>query len=105
MKVRTLLLAPVLAASGLIVLLAAPAPAQTVVTIGTGQAHECFLYAKAGIQLRAGVAVCTQALARDVLTKKDRAGTYDNRGVMLDMLGETERAAADFHMAIDLYPE
>jgi tetratricopeptide (TPR) repeat protein len=39
-----------------------------------------------------------------LLTRKDKAGTYDNRGVILDMLGRTEEAAADFNMAIALDP-
>ena len=106
MKVRTLLLATGLLATGLLVLLGgAAAQAQTVISIGTGQAHDCFLHAKAGNQLREGVEICTGALERDILSKKDRAGTYDNRGVMLDMLGETEKAADDFNTAIALYPE
>jgi tetratricopeptide (TPR) repeat protein len=87
-------------------LIGAPtAQAQTIVTIGSGLAHDCYLYAKAGTQLREGVKICDGALDRDILSKKDRAGTYDNRGVMLDMLGRTEEAAADFSMAIALYPE
>jgi len=105
MKVRTLLLATSLSALGLLVLVVAAAQAQTIVTIGTGRAHDCFLHAKAGVQLREGVTICTQALESDVMSKKDRAGTYDNRGVMLDMMGETQKAADDFNMAIELYPE
>ena len=31
------------------------------------------------------------AHAHDPLSRKDRAGTHDNRGVMLDMMGRTER--------------
>ncbi|HYS45188.1 MAG TPA: tetratricopeptide repeat protein [Rhizomicrobium sp.] len=80
------------------------ARAQTIITIGSGLAHDCFLHAKAGNQLIEGVSICDRALEHDVLSKKDRAGTYDNRGVMLDMLGRTERAAEDFNMAITLDP-
>ena len=94
MKVQLLL------ATSLVVLLASgPAGAQTIVTLGKGYAHDCFIYAKAGTDPFDGVEVCNQALKDEVLTTKDRAATYDNRGVMLDLLGKTEKAADDFHMA------
>jgi lipoprotein NlpI len=80
------------------------AQGQTVVSIGTGQAHECFMHAKTGLQLKEGAVACSAALEQDVLSKKDRAGTYDNRGVVLDMLGRTDEAARDFHAAITLEP-
>jgi tetratricopeptide (TPR) repeat protein len=85
-------------------LLAAPAQAQTVVSIGNSIASDCYLHAKAGNQLREGVAICDIALAQEPLGKKDRAGTYDNRGVMLDMMGRTVEAASDFNAAIALDP-
>lgn len=82
----------------------ATAQAQVVMTIGSGRAHDCFVHAKTGDQLRAGIGVCNQALVLDVLNRKDRAGTYDNRGVVLDLLGRTQEAADDFNMAISLDP-
>ncbi len=100
MRVRILILGALSAG-----LLATAAQAQTVLTIGTGLAHDCFLHAKAGTQLRDGVTLCNIALKQDVLSKRDRAGTFDNRGVMLDQLGETEKAAEDFNAAIALYPD
>jgi tetratricopeptide (TPR) repeat protein len=86
------------------VIAAGAAQAQVVMTVGSGLAHDCFVHAKTGNQQRDGVVICNQALDRDVLTKKDRAGTFDNRGVILDLLGRTEEAAADFNMAIALDP-
>ena len=80
------------------------AQGQTVISVGSGQAHDCFVHAKAGLQLREGVIICAAALEQDLLMKKDRAGTYDNRGVILDMLGRTDEAASDFHTAIALEP-
>lgn len=82
----------------------ASAQAQTTITVGAGKAHDCFIHAKTGNQLREGVAICTAALEQDLLVRKDRAGTYDNRGVILDMLGRTDEAKADFNMAISLDP-
>ena len=91
---------PLFLTASLTVLLASiSAGAQTIVTMGKGYAHDCFVYAKAGTDPYDGVEVCNQALKNEVLTTKDRAATYDNRGVMLDVLGKTDKAADDFHMA------
>ena len=100
MRVSSLLFASLLGAFAA----GASAQAQTVITIGSGLAHDCFIHAKTGEQLRQGVGVCNGALDHDLLARKDRAGTYDNRGVILDMLGRTEEAAADFNAAIALDP-
>ena len=98
MKVRFLLmLAAVMAAT--------PVLAQSVVSMGVGLAHDCFIYAKIGRDARGGVATCNLALAQEALTRKDRAATFDNRGVMLDLLGRTDDAESDFHMAIALKPD
>ena len=86
-------------------IIATGAQAQVVMTIGNGRAHDCFVQAKTGGQPRAGVAVCNQALMHDTLNKQDRAGTYDNRGVLLDLLGRTDEARDDFNMAIALDPK
>jgi tetratricopeptide (TPR) repeat protein len=99
MRVHTLLLGAGFLAA------ATAAQAQTVVTVGTGLAHDCFMHAKVGTQLRDGVTLCSAALKQDILSRRDRAGTFDNRGVMLDQLGETEKAAEDFNAAIALYPD
>lgn len=93
-----------LTASLAVLLGSIPAGAQTIVTLGKGYAHDCFVYAKAGTDPFDGVGVCDMALKEEVLTTKDRAATFDNRGVMLDMLGKTDKAADDFHMAISLNP-
>lgn len=100
MKVRHLMTFGALAG----LLLTAPARAQVVVTLGTGMAHDCFLHAKAGINLVEGLNLCNGALDHDPLNKRDRAGTYDNRGVIADMLGRTEQAAEDFNASIALDP-
>jgi tetratricopeptide (TPR) repeat protein len=97
--------APVLALLAASLFAAVPkAQAQVVITVGSGQAHQCFLYAKSGTNLLQGVQTCNGALDHDVLSKKDRAGTYDNRGVMLDALGHTQKAADDFNTSIELDP-
>ena len=83
----------------------APAQAQTIVSMGKGLAHDCFAYAKAGVDPYDGVEVCNQAIDNEPLTVKDRAATYDNRGVMLDQLGRLEKASADFQQSMALDPK
>jgi tetratricopeptide (TPR) repeat protein len=98
---RSILLPSALLAAALI---PSATHAQTIVSMGKGYAHDCFIYAKAGVDPFDGVAVCDQAVAREAMTIKDRAATYDNRGVMLDLLGKTDKAAADFRQAMTLDP-
>ena len=83
----------------------APAGAQTIVSMGKGLAHDCFAYAKAGVDPYDGVQVCNQSIDNEPLTVKDRAATCDNRGVMLDQLGRLEKAADDFHQSMALDPK
>ena len=93
------------AASMIAVLAARPAAAQTIVSRDTGYAHDCFDFAKSGTDPYDGVETCTLAIQREALSRKDLAATYDNRGVMLDRLGRTEKAADDFHMSMSVYTE
>jgi lipoprotein NlpI len=83
----------------------APAQAQTIVSMGKGLAHDCFAFAKAGVDPYDGVNVCNQSIDNEALTIKDRAATYDNRGVMLDLLGRSEKASADFRQSMALDPK
>ena len=98
MRVQALFLGAALAFA------ATAAQAQVVMTVGAGLSYDCFVHAKTGINPREGVATCNAALDHDALTRKDRAGTFDNRGVILDLLGRTEEAAADFNKSIALDP-
>jgi tetratricopeptide (TPR) repeat protein len=101
MRVSSLTLGALL---GVGLLVASVAQAQTVITVGSGRAHDCYLRARSGFMPRDAVELCTAALQIEVLSKKDRAGTLDNRGVLLDLIGRTDEAAADFHAAIALEP-
>ena len=80
------------------------ASAQTVVSTGSGLAFECFIHAKSGAKPREGVRLCDRAFKQDRLNTHDKAATYDNRGVLLNMMGEVDRAEADFKSAIALEP-
>lgn len=99
MKVHVLLFG-----AGLLLGATAMAQGQVMVSVGSGLAYDCFLYAKSGANPGQGVGVCDGALRHETLTRKNRAATYDNRGVILDRLGRTEQARADFHQAITLDP-
>ena len=91
--------------AALLAAVAAPAQAQTIVSMGKGLAHDCFAYAKAGVDPYDGVQICNQSIDNEPLTIKDRAATFDNRGVMLDMLGRLEKASADFQQSMALDPK
>ena len=93
-------------ALGLAALAAAIAPtaAQTVVSHGMGLSHDCYMYARLGRDLRGGIEICDQALEREALNIRDRAATYDNRGVLLDAAGRSDEAEKDFDAAIRLGP-
>lgn len=84
--------------------LPAAASAQTVVSTGSGLAFECFIHAKAGTKPREGVRLCDMAFKQDRLNSRDKAATYDNRGVLLNMINEVDRAQSDFKSAIALDP-
>jgi tetratricopeptide (TPR) repeat protein len=99
MKVQALLFAAAMALA-----LPTAAPAQIIVSTSNGLAHNCFLAAKAGIKPREGVQLCDTALRRDPLNIRDRAATYGNRGVLLNIANEVDKAEADFKAAIRLDP-
>jgi tetratricopeptide (TPR) repeat protein len=87
------------------IIAAGPAFSQSLVTRGTGLAHDCFIYAKIGRDPRDGVDTCDRSLLEEALSRKDKAATYDNRGVMLDQIGHTQAAEDDFNKAIELRPD
>ncbi len=103
MKVQSALFA---AALGLALASELPgaAQAQIIVSTTTGKAHNCFLAAKAGVKPRDGVQICDAAIRHDPLSIRDRAATYGNRGVLLNLMDEVDKAEADFKRAIRLDP-
>jgi tetratricopeptide (TPR) repeat protein len=89
-----------------VVALAVPvaAQAQIIVSMSSGRAHDCFVYAKAGVKVREGVQICDAALRSDPLNARDKAATYGNRGVLLNLADEPDKAEADFKAAIRIDP-
>jgi tetratricopeptide (TPR) repeat protein len=84
-------------------LLSAPAQA-LVAVVGAGMAHDCFIAAKAGVDLRGGVATCTMALTEETLDARSRAGTYVNRAVMKVALGHLDDAMSDYNSGLSIDP-
>ena len=76
-----------------------------VAVVGNTLGHECFLAAKAGVNLDDGLATCNAALEDGALTLHDRAATYINRGVLKHDKGLYEEALADYETGIQVLPD
>jgi tetratricopeptide (TPR) repeat protein len=88
------------------VLLVGAGPAHGSVTvIGGGLAQACSKAAMAGSSSLRDEAGCTQALETEMLSPRDKAGTYVNRGIMKLRRGLWPQAMADFDLAIRFEPK
>ncbi len=76
------------------------ASAQVLVSVGNSRARSCYLAAKNGFASDDLVKTCSASLDEENLTQKDRAATYDNRGIMEISLGRLDQALASFASAI-----
>jgi tetratricopeptide (TPR) repeat protein len=94
------------ALAAFVIATAAASQAGAVVTvIGSSRAVGCMEAAMAESRARIAIQTCTVALEEDPLTPKDRAGTLNNRGVILMNRGEMQAALADFQEAVRVNPE
>ena len=73
--------------------------------LGNGLAGFCSQAAKAGDDDQPSLEVCTLALETESMSRRDRAGTYVNRGVIKMRRQDYADAHADFNTAIKLQPE
>jgi tetratricopeptide (TPR) repeat protein len=90
---------------GLAIALAAGGPALAAVTVfGGGMAEDCSHAAIAGKSDPASILACSLALGGEDLSRRDRAGTLINRGVMKLRRLEFENARADLDAAVALTP-
>lgn len=86
-------------------LVAETASAQVFV-IGNGLGGECFQKTKNNHNnFRATEEICTRALREQAMTRKNRAATYVNRGVLRMREGQYDKALADYAEAVNLQPE
>jgi len=76
-----------------------------VTVLGGGMAHECALAALGGATELRFEALCTQALDSELLSLRDRAGTYVNRGVLKLRRREFASAQFDFNRAVQIKPD
>lgn len=85
--------------------LASSASAQLIVH-GTGPAQACYISAKTGNPGKtAAIRECELALEELALTRKDRAATHVNLGVLLMRKGNNEKAQIQYKHAIELSPK
>ncbi|HEY0436158.1 MAG TPA: tetratricopeptide repeat protein [Phenylobacterium sp.] len=75
-----------------------------VTVIGGGQAEACSKAARAGKSDIVSERLCTEAIETELLSARDRAGTYVNRGVLKLRRLSFEAAIRDFDAAVGLEP-
>lgn len=86
---------------------AALAPAQAAVTVlGGGLARSCYEAVEHGrITAARALQICDAALEQEQLTRRDRAATITNRGILFMREGRFERALSDYQKSIRLFPD
>jgi tetratricopeptide (TPR) repeat protein len=89
---------------GLAALLAAAGARASVTVIGGGQAEACSKAAISGKSDIRSELTCTSALDTELLSPRDRAGTFVNRGVLKLRRTAFEAAIKDFNSAVALQP-
>lgn len=96
---------PLISLLGLAALAVAGPASGAVTVIGGGLAQECSRAALSGESQRRFETLCTQALEGELLTSRDRAGTFVNRGVLKMRRQEFDSATHDFNRAVQLKPD
>lgn len=82
-----------------------PESYQSVSKFGTTAAQECYYAAKQKRVLREGIAVCDQALDEGVMSTRDRAATFVNRGILKMASHDNDGALSDYNAAIRVLPD
>jgi tetratricopeptide (TPR) repeat protein len=93
-----------LAGAAAVLVASSPPPAHAYTIVAGSLAGACSADARQGRTGDAVIARCTEALDREPLNDRDRAGTYVNRGAVHLMRKETAAAEADFDAAARLFP-
>ncbi len=95
--------------SAFVVMLAvvAAAPAQAAVTVlGGGLAHSCYEAVEySRVAPARALQICDTALEQEQLTKRDRAATITNRGILHMREGRHQKALADYEKSIRMMPQ
>ena len=97
---------PVIAGLAALTTLALVSQTQAAITVlGGGMAQACSLAAIAGETELKYEKLCTEALELELLSPKDRAGTYVNRGVLKLRRAQFAAATSDFDRAVRMKPD
>lgn len=82
------------------------APSQAAVTVvGGGLARDCYEAVEyARVSTKDAIKLCDLALEQEVLTRRNRAATFTNRGILYMRDGRNERALADYKKSLSLMP-
>lgn len=94
----------ILLSAVLTVSISVTATASTVV-IGENQGTACYKEAQHGRSGNASLQTCNAALTDGLLTYKDIAATYVNRGIIRSARGDYTGAVADYDRAIHMNPK
>jgi tetratricopeptide (TPR) repeat protein len=97
--IRRLVLAAGLAAAAL--------PAQAAVSVlgGNTAGRDCYLAAELKRPTRSSLSICGEALEAEPLSRRDKAATLVNRGIIHMQARDLESAVKDYKAAITLDPE
>lgn len=93
-----------LLASGAAALALTAAADAYVFVVGENYASVCYQHTRAGNYTDDAIEDCNDALTRDVLSARDRASTFVNRGVIHLKRGNIDSAWADFNSAVATDP-
>jgi|MEHZ01.4.fsa_nt_MEHZ011150796.1_10 tetratricopeptide (TPR) repeat protein len=82
------------------------AQAQSVTTLGTNDAYRCFESAEYAVRSLSGsvsdIVECNEAIREGRLSRRDKAATYINRGIIRVNMGDIARAQQDYLSALDI---
>ena len=95
---------PVLLLAGLAAAAIATSSQGATTVLGGGLAEACFRSVKSGQADRPVLELCTTALETEALRRRDRAGTFVNRGIVQLRMRSLDPALADFAKAERLNP-
>lgn len=92
--------------AALAIIAPASASAQMTIVLGTSEARACYEAARDGVRRAArGITQCENALAGAVISRRDRAATEVNMGILLMHAGRTEEALAAYDRALGIQPQ
>ena len=84
----------------------ASASAQMTIILGTSEARACYEAARDGARHAAiGVTQCENALAGGMVSRRDRAATEVNMGILLMRAGRADEALAAYDRALGIQPQ